>query len=504
MDFDVCIIGAGVTGCAIARTLSKYTLRILLIDQANDVAQGASKANSGIVHGGYDERHGTQKARVSHRGNRLFASLQRQLHFGFRRIGSLVVALNDAQMEELKRLLENGTKNGVRGLRIVTDKVELKKLEPNLNGDVVGAMVCKHTGITSPYEYCIALAENAVTNGVDVRLNHEVIAIRPDSGGFVVECKTNTDVKPMTYRTAVVINCAGIQSDKIARLVGSDNFHIVPRKGEYLVLDRTQGSLVNHVLFPAPDPVLGKGILVSPTYWGNLLIGPTSRSVEQNMTNREILKEIIQKAHRLIPVFDVRRTITSYAGWRAKSNLGDFIIEESRVPRFINVAGIDSPGLTSSPAIAVDVEALLKKLRHVPFKFHLKSNFQAHRPSIILLPKPKGFPGRIDDPDPEKNIICRCEQITEAEIEDAIHRPLGARTIAAVKKRTRAGMGRCQGAFCEPRVRALLSRNLNIPPEQIEGIALGSSLLAHRRPTDEDRQFLAELDRELSDKISRL
>jgi glycerol-3-phosphate dehydrogenase len=475
----------------------------VVIDESNDVAQGASKANSGVIHGGYDERNGTFKSRVSHAGNQMFAQLQRELHFGFRRVGSLVVALGDEGVANLERLLENGRKNGVPGLVIIRDRAELKRLEPNLSDDVVAAMRCKHTGITSPYEYCIALAENAITNGVEFRLRHRVTSIR-QGRPLIVVC-TNDQSKMVEIHASIVINCAGISADKIAAMMDDSFFSIIPRKGEYLVLDRSQGDLINHVLFPVPDAVKGKGILVSPTYWGNLLLGPTSRPADETRSRQDILKDIIGRAHELVPSFDVRRTITSYAGMRAKCDRGDFIVEEScKVPGFIHVAGIDSPGLTSSPAIAIEVAKLISNLKQDPLQLIPKRNFIARRPSIIENPKPAGFRGRIDDPDPSLNIICRCERITQAEIEDAIHRPLGARNFMAVKKRTRAGMGQCQGKFCESRVKQVLSQQLHLPIDRIEGILPGTSLLQHIRPTDEDRDFLARLDAELKRRHAKI
>ncbi|KAJ3269493.1 hypothetical protein HDU76_011291, partial [Blyttiomyces sp. JEL0837] len=318
----------------------------------DDVASGASKANSGIVHGGYDEEHGTLKSKVAHLGNQMFHQLNKELNFGFRVTGSLVVAFSKNEVSELKRLLANGTKNGVKDLRIISREEVIAK-EPNIGPGVYAALHCPHTGITSPYEYTIALAENAIHNGVEFRLQHEVVDIQRISdepnpnGRFVVRAGMDEIV-----RSHFVVNAAGLYSDKIAAMVGAANFRIIPRKGEYVILDKTQGVLAKHVLFPVPSPTHGKGILVSQTYHGNLLLGPTSRDLsEANKTNTQVLEEILTSARRTVPNFDVTKAITSYSGLRAKCDRKDFIIEENaRVPGFINVAGIDSPGLTSSPA----------------------------------------------------------------------------------------------------------------------------------------------------------
>ncbi|KAJ3079779.1 hypothetical protein HDU99_010099 [Rhizoclosmatium hyalinum] len=500
---DVVIIGAGVIGAAIARFLSRFKVRVAVLERGDDVASGASKANSGIVHGGYDETHGTLKSKVSGPGNRAFKQLNNELNFGFRVTGSMVLAFSEDEEPELHRLLANGTKNGVTGLRII-DRAEILRREPNINPEVYKALLCPHSGITSPYEYTIALAENAILNGVQFHLRCEVTDIQrleasPEldlpHGGFLV--RTNAQQE---FFTKTIINAAGLYADKVAAMLGAADFSILPRKGEYIVLDKSQAKYASHVLFPVPSPIRGKGILVSQTFHGNLLLGPTSRDVREDArTNTEILKDILGSARHTVPDFDVTKAITSYAGLRAKCSRGDFIIEEAKnCPGLVNVAGIDSPGLTSSPAVAEMVCDIVRGIFKRNTGHDLSPNpwYNPLRPPIIIK-KDSTYKGVIDHPTvPGLNIICRCEVVSEAEIVDAIHRPLGAHSTDAVKKRTRAGMGQCQGTFCEPRVARLISRELNIPLDQVPRRGVGSSLLPHKRVTAEDAALLDKLSHE--------
>jgi len=549
-NFDVLIVGGGVIGCAIARHLSQFKLNIALLEKANDVSQGASKANSGIVHGGFDEQHGTVKAQLSSKGNRMFPQLEKELNFGFKETGSLVLAFEPSHTAILQRLLKNGNLNGVNNLKIIA-RDEVLKIEPNVNPDVYQALWCPTAGITSPYEYCIALAENAVQNGVTILLEHEVVDIvrhstdvadfgqyeggeafveddpedlltsiykdecgwtppapsqgkdaSRDSQYFVVRARTmNASIEDHeggeeVFRGRVVINCAGLYSDKVADMVGARDFDILPRKGEYVILDKTQGHLCKTVLFPVPDPKLGKGILVSPTYHGNLLLGPTSRDLKdkgRTLTNNEVLKMIITSARRTVPGFDISRAITSYTGLRAKSSRMDFIIEESKVHNFVNVAGIDSPGLTSSPAVALRVESILRDMGTL--KLEKKESWNPYRRPIIVK-KPADWDGTVGDSRGlDYNIVCRCESVTEAEIVDSIRRPLGARTTDMVKRRTRAGMGACQGSFCEPLVTKLLAQNLHVEPGNVPRRGDGTSILPHRKLSWEDKELLKKLER---------
>ncbi|MBW9158508.1 NAD(P)/FAD-dependent oxidoreductase [Clostridium tagluense] len=456
--YDVVIIGAGVVGSAIARNLSRYNLKIGILEKEDDVSTGASKANSGIVHGGYAAKYGTLKGQLCGKGNKMYRKLQEELNFGYRKTGALVIGFNEDDEKKIKELYENGLKMGCDDLEIIRGD-KLKEIEPNLNSDVTVALYAKSVGVTSPYEFTIALVENAITNGVELKLLSEVLSIENLEEKFIVH--TNKEDIEARY----VINAAGQYSDKIANMLGMDDFKIMPKKGQYILMGKDQGHLVNTVIFQVPTDK-GKGILVTTTYHGNFMIGPNSEEISDKddvATTTETLKDVIDTARRSIPDFDVRKTLTTFSGIRASSNTGDFIIEESPVKRFINVAGIDSPGLTSSPAIAEMVADILVKSGLV---LQEKDNFISYRKGIIVK-KDNNFHGKIDDEDPAKNIICRCEVVTEAEIVDAIHRNIPINSTDAIKRRTRAGMGTCQANFCRSRVKAIIARELNIDVDKV-------------------------------------
>lgn len=456
--YDVCIIGAGVVGCFIARELSKYDLNICLLEKEEDVSCGASKANSGIVHGGYAAKYGTLKGELCNKGNKMFKKLNEELNFGYRQTGGLVIGFNDEDADEIKKLYENGIKIGCDDIEIIT-KDKILEIEPNINKDVKVALYSKNIGVASPYELVIALAENAVENGIDLRLETEVLNINKIDDYF--EVFTNKEI----FKSKYIINAAGVYSDKIAKMIGIDDFYIIPRKGQYILLDKDQGNLVNTVIFQVPTAA-GKGILVTSTYHKNLIIGPNAEEMDNKedvSTTEEKLKYIIKTARISVPNFNLNRSLTSFSGIRATSNTNDFIIEESRINNFINVAGIDSPGLTSSPAIAERVIDIFLK---IGLDLKEKHYFNPYRKSIIIK-KDKNFDGIIDSSDPNKNIICRCEKVTEAEIIDSLNRGIKISTIDSVKRRTRAGMGMCQGGFCKSRVKSLISKHLNIPLEKV-------------------------------------
>ncbi|MBU3128919.1 FAD-dependent oxidoreductase [Clostridium tagluense] len=456
--YDVVIIGAGVVGSAIARNLSRYNLKVCILEKEDDVSTGASKANSGIVHGGYAAKYGTLKGQLCGKGNKMYRKLQEELNFGYRKTGALVIGFNEEDEKKIKELYENGLKMGCDDLEIIRGD-KLKEIEPNLNSDVTVALYAKSVGVTSPYEFTIALVENAITNGVELKLLSEVLSIENLEEKFIVH--TNKEDIEARY----VINAAGQYSDKIANMLGMDDFEIMPKKGQYILMGKDQGHLVNTVIFQVPTDK-GKGILVTTTYHGNFMIGPNSEEISDKddvATTTETLKDVIDTARRSIPDFDVRKTLTTFSGIRASSNTGDFIIEESHVKKFINVAGIDSPGLTSSPAIAEMVADILVKSGLV---LQEKDNFISYRKGIIVK-KDNNFHGKIDDEDPAKNIICRCEVVTEAEIVDAIHRNIPINSTDAIKRRTRAGMGTCQANFCRSRVKAIIARELNIDVDKV-------------------------------------
>lgn len=456
--YDVAIIGAGVVGCAIARELSRYDLKICLLEKEDDVSTGASKANSGIVHGGYAAKHGTLKGELCIKGNAMYKNLNEELNFGYRKTGALVIGFDEKDEKSIKELYENGLINGCDELEIIY-KDRIREIEPYINEEITVALYDKSVGVASPYEMTIALAENAITNGVELKLNSTVVAIDKKENHFVI--KTEDEDVQAKY----VINAAGLYSDIIANMVGIYDFKINPRRGQYVLFGKEQSYLVNTVIFQVPTEK-GKGILVTTTYHGNFMLGPNAEELgdrDDVGTTMESLEEVIETARLSIKDFNVKKALTTFAGIRASSSTGDFIIEESKVKGFINVAGIESPGLTSSPAIAEKVAGILE---NAGLKLVKKESFNAYRKALIIK-KDENFKGKIDDEDPSKNIICRCEQVTEGEILDAIHRGIPVTNIDAVKRRVRAGMGTCQGNFCRARVKALIAREMNMSLEEI-------------------------------------
>lgn len=469
--YDVCIIGAGVVGMNIARELAKYQVGVCVLERRDDVGCGCSKANSGIVHGGYSDHPGTRKAELCVKGNQMYAQLNSELHFGYRKTGSLVLAFNEEEVPKLQELYEQGVANGVDGLEIWTTE-QVRQAEPYLSDKVIGALYCKNAGVASPYEFVIALAENAVQNGVDLKLNHEVVSIEQSADAFHIHTTQTT----ITAR--FVINAAGIYSDAIAKMVGIDEYQISLRRGQYVILDKDQNHLVKSVIFQVPSK-LGKGILVTTTYHGNLMIGPNAEEIgdkEDVGTDAKTLESITETARKSVPGFNMRRALRSFAGNRPVANQKDWVIEESRVKRLINLIGIDSPGLTASPAIALKVISILQQ---AGLKMPVKPAFQPQRPPIIRK-KDDTFDGSLDAAEPAKHIICRCEKVTEAEIIDSLHRGIPVHSLDAIGRRTRAGFGSCQGNFCSPRVRALIAKELGLAPEEIPDRSPSSSTLAER------------------------
>ena len=459
-QYDVLIIGAGVTGCAIARELSHTGLKIALSDACDDVAMGASRANSAIVHAGYDCVPGTLMAKLNVRGNEMFDDVCESLNVPLLRVGSFVIAFGEEDEKELNNLLERGRANGVPGLEIISGE-RAREMEPKLSDDVTAALWAPTAGITCPYELTIAMSENARANGADILLRKRAVAIDYANDEFTVKFEDGTSVS-----AKYVVNAAGVYADEVARLIGDDSFTISPRKGEYMLLDK-QALCVGTVIFQTPSK-LGKGVLVSPTVDGNIFAGPTAQDkVEKNdtQTTPEGLAELKKFSLKSVPTLNLRQVITSFAGVRAQPSTGDFIIRPSdKNARFIHAAGICSPGLSSAPAIAEYVRGLIKEA----------GADTAERADAIYV-REHAKPFRSMDADERAEaykrnplygrIICRCETVTEAEIVDAIHR--GATTVDGVKRRTRAGMGRCQGGFCAPRVMEILSRELGVPTESL-------------------------------------
>lgn len=456
MMYDITIIGAGIVGTFVARELSKYDLEVLILEKDNDVANGTTKANSAIVHAGYDAEPNSMKAILNVEGNSMMEEICNELEVPFKRIGSLVVAFNDDEMSTINEIYNRGITNKVPDLNIINKK-ELLAIEPNINPEAVGALYAPTGGIVGPWELAIALVENAIENGVELQLNSEVRNIEKIENGYRIFTKDKE------IDTKYIVNCAGLYADKIHNMIAPPEFKITPRRGQYFLLDKIAGNIVNRVIFQTPTNI-SKGVVVLPTVHGNLLVGPDAQLIDDKENNETsddrltYIKETAQKTSKNIPFNAV---ITSFAGLRASPNTGDFIIKEAEEAKgFIDVAGIESPGLTASPAIGKYVVKLLKDI-HEDFKE--KENFNPRRRKMIhFMDLSQEEKHEIIKKDPRYGrIICRCENITEGEIVDVIHRKAGGTTVDGIKRRVRPGSGRCQGGFCQPRVIEILARELN-------------------------------------------
>lgn len=469
--YDVIVIGAGVSGCAVARELSRYRYRTLVLEKNEDICEGTSKANSGIVHAGFDTEPGSMMAKMNVRGNAMMEQLSRDLDFPFRRNGSLVLCFEEKDRCKLETLLEKGKKNGVPGLRILS-RDEVKELEPNVTDDLAAALYAPTGGIVCPFGLTIALAENAAENGVEFLRETGVTGIVKEDGFYRVETNRGT------YEAKIVVNAAGVYADQIHNMVSEDKMTIVARKGEYCLMDKKVGNYVSHTIFQLPT-IYGKGVLVTPTVHGNLLAGPTAVDIEDKentQTTAEGLEDLVRRAQVSVPSLPTRQVITSFTGLRAHRPEHDFVIGEvSDAPGFIDVAGIESPGLSSAPAVGEYVAELVVGL----LPCEKKDDFRATR---------KGIPSVAEATMEERqelvsknpayaNVICRCEVVTEGEIMDAIHRPVGARTLDGIKRRTRAGMGRCQAGFCSPKTVEILARELNKDMSEITKCGEGSNFI---------------------------
>lgn len=476
---DVVVIGGGIVGTAILRELSKYDLQCVLVEKEPDVSLGTTKANSAILHAGFDAPTGSLKAITNVRGNELYHELQEELDLDIKWTGSMVAATTDEELETLKELFERGKKNGVTGLKIMTHD-EVVAEEPNLQ-TVKGALWAPTAGVCWPFGAAVAFAECAVQNGAEVIRNCKVV-------GFVKENSKIAGVETTmgTIACKYVVNAAGVYADEIAKLAGDESFSISPRKGEYILFDKTaRASLVNGVVFPCPTKK-SKGILVCTTTHGNTFIGPNANEVdnkEDKAVSSEGMNEIIASARKLVPNLPMGAAITQFAGLRAVSSTGDFIIGAAAAcENLYNAAGMQSPGLTAAPAVA---EMLAKQIVSVSGA-EKKDNF------VAALPKKKAFcrmsreeqKAAIAENNLYGRVICRCETVTEGEIVDAINSPVGATTVDGVKRRTRAGMGRCQGGFCGPRVTQILSRELNIPIPEVLKERADSNMFYEKNSSD--------------------
>ena len=457
--FDVAIIGAGVVGSLIARRLSAYDIRICVLEKENDVAMGSTRANSAIVHAGFDAKEGSLKARFNVLGSEMMEQTAKELGVKYNRNGSLVIGFDEDDRKTLHELLARGNANGVRGLRIIEGD-ELWKLEPKLSKNVLCALYAPTGAIICPYELAIAAIGNAMDNGAELKLNFEVSAMEKKEGFWEIRSgKENV-------RAKFIINAAGIFSDRIAKMAGDASFEIRPRRGEYILLDKECGSMLKSTVFRTPSK-MGKGILVSPTVDGNLLLGPTSEDIEDKSdkkTTAEGFAKVIKEANENVEDLPMNKTITSFCGLRAVGSTGDFIINSPK-ENFINVAAIESPGLTSAPAIAEYVAGILSEMTELSEKdtydpirkpMHWFRELSLEEKNEVI--KSDGTFGKI---------ICRCEEITEGEILEAIRTNPKPRDLDGVKRRTRSQMGRCQGGFCSPQIVGILSCELGISPLEV-------------------------------------
>ena len=474
--YDIIIVGAGVIGAAIARSLAKYDVRVLVIEKNSDVGDETSGANSAIVHSGYDPHNGTLKAELNVRGNALFPQLCRELDVELKTIGSLTVALNDDELRKLEELRENGLANGVETEIISREK--LLEMEPFVTKKAVGALLAPTAGIINPFELVVALMENAMDNGVELHLEEKVTSICAAAEGYTVSTEKGT------YETRIVINCAGVRSGEINNMVCKKKETIRPRKGEYFVLDHFTAPYVSHTLFSLPSDK-GKGVLVSPTTHGNYLIGPSSEFVgedDDKGTDAEILANVLEQAHRLVDDIPMQHLIREFSGLRAYHDSGDFVMNSPR-KGFINMLGIQSPGLASSPAIAERAVEMVKEVMDLAEK----KDFNAHRrpmPRLNTLSAEERSGMIRRNPD-FGQMVCRCEQVSKGEVIDCIRRNCGARTVKGVKKRVRPGFGKCQGGFCEPLIMKILSDELGISLQDVKYKSRKSYILSGRTKSEE-------------------
>jgi len=470
--YDVAVIGGGVVGGLILRELKKYQLDVCLIERQSDVCMGQSKANSGIVHAGFDAAEGSLKAKFNVEGNAMMADITHELGVKFKRNGSLVVAFSEEQVQTLKALLKRGEENGVTDIKII-DGDELRRLEPHVSDSAVAALHAATGGIVCPYELTIAAIGNAMDNGADLFTSFDTERIDGNFGAYTLYARDGRKVE-----TKAVINCAGAGSEDVAALIGDNFFKIGRRKGEYILLDRESGDFISHTLFFTPTNK-GKGILMTPTVDGNILMGPTAEEVDspETSTSAEGLSSVIEKAKTMCDKIPFYNTITSFAGVRAYCDRHDFIIEFSKKKKgFIHCAGIESPGLTASPAI---VKYVVNRL--IGSLFTLKANEKFNplrKPDFFFKNLSVEEKNALIKSDPAYgHIICRCEGVTEGEIRRAIRVNPRATDIDGIKRRTRAGMGRCQGGFCQPYVAGIIAEELGIPLEHVTKFGAGSEIL---------------------------
>ena len=473
---DVIVIGAGVAGSACARELARFDLDVLVLEASNDVAHGASRTNSGIVHGGYDPVPGTLKARYNALGARMIPVLSKELGFRYWNNGSMVVALSEAEMDGVRELARRADANGIDGVRVVSG-AEALELEPNLNPSVVGALVCDESGICDPFGMTVAFAENAVTNGVEFRFLSPVESVERDGGGWAVTLAGGERIA-----CRAVVNAAGAHAIELHNQVSANTLEARPRLGEYVLMNRETGITFGHTMFRAPGPK-GKGVLVSPTVEGNLIVGPNAVDVsdpDDTATSPEGLTRVIEQAKLTWPGYDARAVITNFAGVRPTGADGDFVVgEPDDAPGFFDVAAFDSPGISSAPAVAADVAGKVAERLGAA----ANESFDPHRdmpPRFLEMTEEERAAAVAADPR-FGHIVCRCETVSEAEILAAIHAPIPATTVTGVKRRCRSGMGGCQGGFCGPSIAEMISAETGVSLEEVLVAGPGSEMAPFRR-----------------------
>ena len=480
LDADVIIIGAGAVGCAIARELSRYKLDILVLEKESDAAYGTSGRNSAVVHAGFNNKPGSLMAKLCVEGSKGFEDLARLLNVPCKKTGKVLVAFNDDDMQELARIKSRGEENGCSGLRLI-DREELHSIAPRLGG--IGGMLSENTAIFNPFEYCIALAENAADNGAAFVFNSEVKAIHRDNDSFTVSAGD------YTYRSKVVINAAGLYCDKISAMLGIDHYHIYPCRGEYFILDKVADDLLNIPAYPVPRPGIGGlGVHLTPTIEGNIIIGPSAEYIDERddyASTSEIMAKLFTEAEELLPDIERRYIIGNYCGIRPKQappgegGFRDFVIKnEDSAPGFINLIGIESPGLTASVPIAKMVVSLVSE--HIALE--RKESFTAKRKGRVKFSSlPLEEQQRLIAANPDYGeIICRCQNITKQEIRDAIENPFMSRSLSSIKYRSWAMTGRCNGGYCLSRIVDMLVNEYGLDPGEITYRSPGSEMFSGR------------------------
>ncbi len=485
--WDAIIIGAGISGCSVARELARYQLKVLVLEKGHDVCAGTTKGNSATVHAGYDPDPGSNKAIYNVRGSRMYPELCRELQVPYLKNGLVMIALDEEQMEEVRKLHEMGQRNGVR--TEVCDRARILEIEPDMGEGVIGGLWVPDSGMVCPYNLVMALAENSARNGVEFRTSTQALSVERDGGEWLVSTPDET------FRTKYVFNCAGTHADKFNNMVSGDVFHIIPREGQHLIMDRDFAPYVKTTIYPTPELLPGgghtKGMGLMPSVDGTLILGCNADDVDDpdfSANTREGIDKILDffeerwkymPISKHVPKFPRDAVITAYGGSRAHPDRDDFILGEPKdAPNFINLAGIESPGVTAAPAIAIDMVKILVDRERPTLKQDYKPGREIKKPFRTMTAEERREAIKAD-PDYAR-IVCRCEQVTEAEIRDAIRRPVGARSVSAVKMRTRAGMGRCQGGFCSPRVLEILCEELGLDPLEVTQSGGRSNILVGR------------------------